>query len=622
MFYYPSSPVTLTHIALSLIKSKKKEFPIKSDETVTVLIPVYNEQKQFYETLDAVIKQSEAPKQIVISENGSRDDTPRIIRNFLEQNNYSLKGIDNKHKSVKIGIYENTHYPPVTLIEHKNQTSKAESMNIAKKYGFLMGDRTLTIDSDTTLDQKFIEEMNKSAYTLSINKDKIKIVKSNVIGATVLPKRNKKASLQEKIIAMGREAEYTFGQILVRNGQNYTALYVTPGCGFMCRTDDLYMPNKTVTEDLELTQAIQSNRRRRKLTKQDLKQFFNYNFRVDINDTLTKKLKKHYLSFFDKKKNYKMNPALDAFVKSFLDTKNEISEDKIKKLYVNYLKTRLVKRSKESVSHTNKKIFDVNSNYNSEAESKTIDRFFNENFQINEKEKLREDLCKVLNRYPSFKSYNKLEKKLKDIFNKYFEFKPKNGSISLAGIISTYNDIELIENNARYTPSAFMETQDPTSFRGLNIQLDRWTAGFHQVVWLKGLDFAKKNKKLAFTIGGALGEGLFSSSLFLGIPAATTLNIVTGHGLDPKYAILFYGFDAIIQSALTATAMYKRHRLKDNNGINALKKAVIDTAKYLPFSYILRFVNSIQFQKTFWRTLKEAGIYKKKSWKSKWIRPG
>lgn len=40
----------------------------------------------------------------------------------------------------------------------------------------------------------------------------------------MLPKKNHKVGIQARIIAMAREAEYTFGQILVRSGQNLTAL--------------------------------------------------------------------------------------------------------------------------------------------------------------------------------------------------------------------------------------------------------------------------------------------------------------------------------------------------------------------------------------------------------------
>lgn len=133
------------------------------------------------------------------------------------------------------------------------------------------------------------------------------VSKAEILGATVLPKKNHRASIQEKIIAMAREAEYTFGQILVRSGQNLTALHVVPGCGLMCRTDTLVFSGKTVTDDMELTQIIQSQKRVIRLNKSILGKFIIENLQLKINNHLIPLVQ--FLEEFDKPVYFSENNA-------------------------------------------------------------------------------------------------------------------------------------------------------------------------------------------------------------------------------------------------------------------------------------------------------------------------
>ena len=54
--------------------------------------------------------------------------------------------------------------------------------------------------------------MKENWYTLHMSTNRAVINKSGILGATVLPKRNRRAGIPESIITMTREAEYTFGQ--------------------------------------------------------------------------------------------------------------------------------------------------------------------------------------------------------------------------------------------------------------------------------------------------------------------------------------------------------------------------------------------------------------------------
>jgi len=286
MFYVPSSPVTLTHIVLGFLRWRRTPYPIIAPhEKLAVMIPVYNEEARIVETVKAVLNQTEPPHQIIVSDNGSQDNTCSIIDRFLIAKGYALRRILRQHHSeVHIGQYEKKNGPNVIFVQHKNQTSKADSINEIQECKLIKNTRILIIDSDTILHPTFVERMNESWYALHLYKNRAVINKSEILGATVLPKRNRRAGIQERIIARAREAGYTFEQILVRNGQNFTALYVTPGCGFMCRADKLILPDRTVTEDLELTQTIQSKRKTTRLNKKLIHKFITENFQLKINN--------------------------------------------------------------------------------------------------------------------------------------------------------------------------------------------------------------------------------------------------------------------------------------------------------------------------------------------------
>lgn len=482
MIYFPLAPVTLTHIILGIYRWTRTIYSIIAPyEKMTVIIPVYNEKKDITATLWAVLNQTDPPDQIIISDNGSQDETCLVIDRLLMTKGYALREILNQGDSlVRIGQYENNQAPTITIMQHRDQTSKADSINEIQKYKLIKNSRTLTIDSDTILDPRFIERMNENWYTLRIFRNRVIITEAEILGATVLPKKNRRVGLQERVIAMAREAEYTFGQILVRNGQNFTALYVTPGCGFMCRTDKLILPDRTVTEDLELTQTIQSQKKVSKINKSMLEKFIIGGFQLKMNNHLV---------------------PLVQFL---------------------------------------------------------------------------QELGK-----PVYSS----------------------------------------ENNAVYVDSAFMYTQDPIDFKNLFIQIGRWSAGFHEVLFLQGKEFRKGNKRLLFTIYGAKFEGLVSSIIFLLLPSLVLIKITTGYGVDLNFIWMFYLFDALVQIPIITLSLYRRNRLQGSSALKSVRYSLLKSIPIFFFLYILRFVDSVQFLRSYLITVWETRVQKKTVWNSQWQRP-
>ena len=192
MIYWPLAPVTLTHIILGIFRWGRTAYPIIAPyERITVIIPVYNEKKDITATLRAVLNQTDPPDQIIISDNGSQDETGLVIDRLLMAKGYALREIINQRDSlVRIGQYENNKAPSITIMQHRHQTSKADSINEIQKYKLIKNSRTLTIDSDTILDPRFIERMNENWYTLRIYRNRVVVNEAEILGATVLPKKN------------------------------------------------------------------------------------------------------------------------------------------------------------------------------------------------------------------------------------------------------------------------------------------------------------------------------------------------------------------------------------------------------------------------------------------------
>ena len=272
--YLPTAaPVTLTHIALGLFFPRGNVFPVHCPtEKTAVFVGVYNEESLIGEALGSVINQVEPAGEIVISNNGSIDSTLDEVFKTLEDHGYQKVRRRDVTKYIsmdkllhlskfhcEVDVFESDRHPVVKLVNYTGKTSKADSMNRANVFGLITMPWCLTIDSDTILERDFIHQMNKMRYRLvKSRKGTYEIVKANVLGGTVLTRYNKDAGLSERIIRSARDAEYSFGQIMVRPGQNHTALFVAPGCGFMAATDNLIMSNETVVEDLEFTEVLQA----------------------------------------------------------------------------------------------------------------------------------------------------------------------------------------------------------------------------------------------------------------------------------------------------------------------------------------------------------------------------
>jgi glycosyltransferase involved in cell wall biosynthesis len=71
------------------------------ENKISVVIPTYNSQKYIIRALDSVINQSRSPDEIIISDDGSKDNTLQVIKNWIKNN-----------KKISIKILESNHTGP------------------------------------------------------------------------------------------------------------------------------------------------------------------------------------------------------------------------------------------------------------------------------------------------------------------------------------------------------------------------------------------------------------------------------------------------------------------------------------------------------------------------------
>lgn len=103
---------------------------------ISIIIPVYNMEKYLRECIDSVINQNYISTEIIIINDGSTDDTDKIVQKYLEK------------------------YSNIKYIKQKNK-GIAESRNQGLIYA--TGEYIMFLDSDDYLEEKALERIYKKA---------------------------------------------------------------------------------------------------------------------------------------------------------------------------------------------------------------------------------------------------------------------------------------------------------------------------------------------------------------------------------------------------------------------------------------------------------------------------
>ena len=265
------NPIVLAQGVLSYFPSDDQK--TTRAERVAVIIPVFNEEKEICQTIDAVLEQTRLPDVLVISENGSRDRTREIITECLADHNVTHQGSEEfqgvRVTKYAIGICE------ILLIEHDKKTGKAISMNFAKTLMRRRGlQRVIAIDSDTRLTPTLIQRLMDDFYVIRcINHSNYEIHERCLVGGIVESKKEQGTGIVGELTHRARCAIHDSTEYLLRGGENKTAGLVMPGCCYGIALEDLDIPERTVTEDMDFTWKMQvAPEQRRSLTLPDVRE--------------------------------------------------------------------------------------------------------------------------------------------------------------------------------------------------------------------------------------------------------------------------------------------------------------------------------------------------------------
>jgi len=180
-------------------------------KSISFIIPCYNEEKTIAECIQSVIGQSYKPMEVIVVDDGSTDNSRKIISSF----------------------------PGVKLIALEKNTGN-KSKAIEKALTHVKGSLVAFTDADSKIRWDFLENaVNK------FDDPKVGAVSGKVI------------SNENNLVTGARQLEYTISQDLHKKGQNVLgSIFVIPGCAAVYRKsllDSLTLDHDTVTEDLDLT---------------------------------------------------------------------------------------------------------------------------------------------------------------------------------------------------------------------------------------------------------------------------------------------------------------------------------------------------------------------------------
>lgn len=193
-------------------KTKKRAYrPL-----ITVIIPAYNEEVVIVRTIESVLANGYANKQVIVVNDGSKDNTARLVRNFQRR-----------------------HPGLVTLVNQKN-AGKAAAINRAIRH-WAKGSLVMVVDADSILSPTAISNMVEH-----FRDRKVIAAAANV---KVLP--------SNKTLGLVQRFEYLISYRMKRALTIFNMEYIIGGVGSTFRRSALLKvglyDTDTMTEDIDLT---------------------------------------------------------------------------------------------------------------------------------------------------------------------------------------------------------------------------------------------------------------------------------------------------------------------------------------------------------------------------------
>jgi cellulose synthase/poly-beta-1,6-N-acetylglucosamine synthase-like glycosyltransferase len=287
----PLMPITLLNAALGLLPDRT--LPVRGPDRIAAVVPMFDEEAGAARALASLLGQRVPVYEIVVSINGGSDRTPVVVADTLAEAGYAPVARSRwgaTHARVR-WWWRLAGGPAVTVVEHDRPVSKADGINEVVAGGLVTSERVLILDGDTVLDPGFVEAMRDGHHRLR------RVGRGGAGGyvledvaiqsGAVTSLRPTAPGAAAHWVSAARSAEYAFAT-LVRRGQvarlgrgaifGSSRLYTVIGCGFVARRDAFPIPADTLTEDHDLTLAVQAGPRSARVV--DVTELHQRGFRV------------------------------------------------------------------------------------------------------------------------------------------------------------------------------------------------------------------------------------------------------------------------------------------------------------------------------------------------------
>ncbi len=270
----PGVIATPTVLLNALLGSLPEDgIPVRGPDRFAAVLPMYEEETGASEALRSVLGQRHPLDEVVVSVNGGRDATPRVVRATLRAHGYRhVTDMAPPALGARAELWHRLAGGPiVTVLHYPQPTGKAASVNDAVLQQYIISERVLVMDGDTVLAPDFVERLRDHLYRLRVEHvagRRRYVVEDVALQSGAVTSRDPgPASLAAGFISRARTAEYAFAALL-RRGQTRrlgrggvfgsSRLYTVVGCGFAARRDLFPVPADTLTEDHDFTLAAQN----------------------------------------------------------------------------------------------------------------------------------------------------------------------------------------------------------------------------------------------------------------------------------------------------------------------------------------------------------------------------
>ena len=264
-----ATPTVLFNSVLGL--APEREVTVRGPDRVAVVVPMFDEEDGAEAALRSVLEQRSPADSVAVSVNGGSDATADVVANTLRRLGYHPTPQPNPTgQPAQVRLWHGRGSAAVVVVEFAHRTGKAESLNALVASGLVEAERVLVVDGDTVLDPGFVAAFRDGFYRARLERRgarRVWVVEDVALQSGAATSRLRAgAAPAAAFISRARDVEYAFSAVL-RRGQTRrlgasavfgrSRLYTVVGCGFALRRDAFPIPTDTLTEDHDLTLAVQ-----------------------------------------------------------------------------------------------------------------------------------------------------------------------------------------------------------------------------------------------------------------------------------------------------------------------------------------------------------------------------